>query len=132
MSKYINMFVTVLCINLMLVLGGVIPFEGSLTSHFFTAPNNDLIQGISLAQAFENTTRSISSQSGGATTGLGFIDGIKMLLGIFSFIIDTLTAPIQILFNPALDLPVVFRILVGVPLTITYIFSAIFLLRGNE
>lgn len=132
MSKYINMFITILCIDLMIILGGVMPFEGSLASHFFTAPNNDIMQGISLNTGFENVTKGIPSQSGGATTGLGFIDGIKLILGIFAFVIDMLSAPLQILFNPALNLPIVFRILVGLPLTITFIFSAIFMLRGNE
>ena len=121
----------------MLVLGGVIPFStgiagGNMLNSFFTASNNDLSSGVSINTEFQDVVQSIPEQSGGTTTGIGFIDAIKLMLGVFEFIINTLTAPIQLLFNMNIPLPTTFRILVGLPLTIGYIFAILFFLRGNE
>jgi hypothetical protein len=116
----------------MLVLGGVVPLSGTVVDSFFTSPNNDMSNGVTIDTAFETVVKDVPDQSGGATTGLGFIDSIKMLLGIFKFILSSLTAPFQLLFNPMILLPMTFRILVGLPLTIVYIFGLIGFLGGRD
>lgn len=137
MAKYTGLLITIICIDLMLTLSGKIPFsigvgQGNSLNTFFTAPNNDLQNGVSINTEFQGVLTNITQQSGGATTGLGFIDGIKMVLGVFAFLLVSVTAPLQLLLNPAIDLPLVFRLLFGIPLTILSAFALIGYIRGNE
>ena len=137
MSKYTNILITMMCINIMLVLGGVVSIdsditEGNFLGSFFTFPNNDASQGASINKDFQGKLSNIPAQGGGSTTGLGFIDGIKMLLDLFSFLLVSMSAPLQLIFNPNITLPWVFRLLIGIPLSTIYIFSLVGWLRGNE
>ena len=137
MAKYTALLVTIICINVMLILGGVIPFsagvdQGNSLGGFFTAPNDDIRNGVSIDGEFEGTLTNITQQSGGATTGLGFIDGIKMILGVFKFLLVAVSSPLQLLFNPAIDLPFTFRVIIGLPLTIFTALALVGYIRGNE
>ena len=126
--------ITMLCINLFLVLGGVIPLDanGNYLLTFFKFNNNDIYQPANINNDLGNSINNLPSQGGGATTGLGFIDGIKLFFGVFNVILTTAWAPFQLLFYPSIDLPMIFRIMVALPLTVIYIFTLIGWLRGNE
>ena len=137
MSKYLTILITMICINLTLVLGGIIPInsstqDGNFIISLFSFASNDPTTGVSINSTFQSKVAGLPAQGGSATTGLGFIDGIKMIADLFYFLISTISAPFQLLFNPNIILPSVFRVLVGLPLTILYIFSLIHFLRGNE
>lgn len=139
MSKYLNVLITCICINIMLTLGGYINpsdsvQQGNFLSGFYTLSSNTINEntGATINSDFQSQIANMPQSGGGTTTGLGFIDGIKLFLNLFGFLIASFSAPLQLLFNPNLGLPFVFKMMVALPYTIIYIFSLIGWLRGNE
>jgi hypothetical protein len=133
MAKTEAVLVIMLCINIMLVVGGVLDVdspkeEGGIISSLFSV-GDDFKTG-DLDSNFTSKLEELRQSS--STTSTGFTDTITMFKTIFSFIFDTLTAPLQLLFNSKLGLPNVFRFMVGLPLTILWIFTIIRFLRKGD
>lgn len=117
--------IIILCVNIVLTLSGVLNTsdEGNIINSFFKT-NGEEIQDLN--QNFEDEVTQVTSS--GAVTGTefeGFTDLPTALAGIFKFIVGSLTAPFQLFLNPKLNLPLVFRWLVGLPLSLLWIFSII-------
>lgn len=137
-SSYIKALVPMLCINIILIMFGYIhttdpASSGNSLSSFFSFSSQDDLGTASINPTFENKVKDIPSQgAAGTSTGFSVIDGIKLVLGLVSFLLATITAPFQLLFNPAINVPSSIRFLFGFPYTIIYIFTLIGLARGSE
>lgn len=140
-----------LCINIMLVLGGIFDeaalydtssqgldnakSEGNILPAFFQFTNGttgraevtDFNQNIS--DEFSGIT-----SAGGVNVGAfqGFTDAIALVRSIGSFLVDVVTAPFQLLFNPNLQLPYEFRMMFGLPYSLLYVFAFIRWFRTGD
>ena len=139
MSKFVNILIPLLCIDLMLMLGMPNEFglaslsQGNLVPSFFSLNDNSITSdNIAVNSNFEGAIKNLPEQGGSSTTGFGIIDGIKLMLGFFGFIVGSVFVPFTLLFNPALQLPIVFRILVGLPLCVANVIALISFVRGND
>jgi len=98
MADTTNVLVVMLCINIMLVLGGVFSVEAdadneaSMLTSLFTFVDDEEVSDISAS--LKNETEDIGSE-GTITTGdlLGFTDIPGALLNFFKFLLISVTAP---------------------------------------
>lgn len=129
MADFRDALIIMMSINIMLVLGGVMEItapkeQGNMIGNFYTINEGGEVADIDpeFKLEVEGITSKGTVQEGGFE---GFTDLPSSLSGIFSFIITSLTAPFQLLFNPNLELPFAFRMMIGLPLTIFWVFSII-------
>lgn len=147
--KLDELILVMLCINIMLVLGGVFDERQLYDSTLKSQAKQD---GNFLPQLFKFTNNSIGdpqiqdfsdnlsgeitglSSSGGVTVGSfeGFTDLVKLVRSLFGFLIDVMTAPFQLMANPNLGLPFEFRMMIGLPFSILYLFALVRWLRTGE
>lgn len=133
MAKTEAILVIMLCINIMLVVGGVLETDtpqekGGMLSSLFSI--NNKFDTADLTGNFTTELEELRQSS--STTATGFTDTITMIKGIVSFLFNTVTAPLQLLFNTNIDLPNVVRFMIALPLTVLWIFTLIRFFRKGD
>lgn len=129
MADFRDILIIMMSINIMLVLGGALDItstreEGNLIGSFYTFNEDGEARDVNAE--FKEEVEGITSKGAVTEGGFeGFTDLPSAASGIFSFLIKSLTAPFQLLFNPNLELPFPFRMMIGLPLTVFWIFSLI-------
>ncbi len=129
MADFRDMLIIMMSINIMLVLGGALDItaersQGNMIGDFYVVSESGEVADVDpeFKEEVEGVTSKGAVQEGGFE---GFTDMPSSISGIFSFLIKSITAPFQLLFNPNLELPFAFRMMIGLPLTIFWIFSII-------
>ena len=129
MADFRDLLIIMMSINIMLVLGGALDStstreEGNLIGDFYSLNEGGEVGDID--SNFKSEVEGITSKGAVTEGGFeGFTDLPSAASGIFSFLLRSITAPFQLLFNPNLELPFAFRMMIGLPLTIFWIFSLI-------
>ena len=131
--KFLPILMLLLCINIVLVYSGILNTndEGVILKSFITTTDNNNIVGYN--QNLTDNIKGITSQGTVSGSGFeGFTDLPSTIKTIFSFLISSLTAPFQLWLNPKLELPLIFQWLIGLPLSVLWIFSLIGYWRNGE
>lgn len=127
----------VLCINLMLYVGGVRTFDGDIVS--FTLKTSGSIEdgNFTVHNLRENITGMIpetpetAEAQTGDTGGWNLIDGLYMGWSIILFILNILTAPLGI-FLSVPELPPVITLLFGLPVAVLFIIAGVYFIRSGK
>jgi len=137
MSKMLIALTVLLCMDVMLYLGGFRLFEGDILQSFYNIGSNDDVLGFS--GSLNDTLPSsvlISGQSegGGEANPSDFriTDIPKMLFDTFKFLFNIMFAPVAIFTSPQLNLPVELRFMIGLPFGIIMFFLVIGWWRGGS
>ena len=129
MAEFRDILIIMMSINIMLVLGGALDItatsdQGNMIGDFYKVNEGGEVADID--EEFKAEVEGITSKGAVHEGGFeGFTDIHSSISGVFSFLIKSITAPFQLLFNPNLELPFEFRMMVGLPLTIFWILSLI-------
>lgn len=130
------LLILLLMINLMLVLGGVMDTtaekgQGGVLSSLFDINNTNNPKDID--EGFKETTQNITS--GGVVSGTdfeGFTDSPSAVATMFNRLFDISTAAFQLIFNPNISLPIQLRLILGLPLSVAWIFALIAFWRTGD
>lgn len=130
------LLILLLMINLMLVLGGVMDTtaekgQGGVLSSLFDINNTNNPKDID--EGFKETTQNITS--GGVVSGTdfeGFTDSPSAVATMFNLLFDMSTAAFQLIFNPNISLPIQLRLILGLPLSVAWIFALIAFWRTGD
>lgn len=130
------LLILLLMINLMLVLGGVMDStaekgQGGVLSSLFDINNTNNPKDID--EGFKETTQNITS--GGVVSGTdfeGFTDSPSAVATMFNRLFDISTAAFQLIFNPNISLPIQLRLILGLPLSVAWIFALIAFWRTGD
>lgn len=129
MADFRDVLIIMMSINIMLVLGGALDInstreEGNIIGDFYVISDRGEVGDID--PEFKSEVEGITSKGAVTEGGFeGFTDLPSAASGIFSFLIKSISAPFQLLFNPDLELPFVFRMMFGLPISIFWIFTLI-------
>jgi|TARA_R100000789_G_scaffold43668_1_gene44948 hypothetical protein len=131
MANLIKIITFMLCINIMLYLGGFQLIEGDILNKFFEIEGNS-IKGLN--STFNEDIPTTPQIAGIDTTTSDFriTDIPKTLLRLFRFMLNIMLAPIAIFGSPQLNLPFIFQMMIGVPITIIFIIIIVDWWRGND
>ena len=136
MAKIEGVLVTMLCINIMMVIGGVFTVDadnttGNMLSTLFSFEGDE---ASGLSADFQEEVEGVGSEGALQTTSdfEGFTDLPRAILNMFKFLLISLTAPLVLLFNPDLQLPYQFRLMVALPMSIIWIFAIIRFFRKGD
>jgi len=135
MSTTRNILLLVLCINLMLLLGGfelVKVGDKNMVETFVTLDENNT--PTSLSSSINDTLPTVEKGfiSGAITTLVNvFVDGLAMISDFFTFLINITLAPLAI-FTSIPNMPQVVKLLLGVPLLVMYILGLVWFARGGS
>ena len=136
MAKVEGVLVVILCINIMLVIGDVFTVdttstEGNILASLFSFEGKE---AANLNPEFQSEVESVGSEGALQTTSSfeGFTDLPRALFGLFKFLLISLTAPLVLLFNPVLQLPYQFRLMVALPMSVVWIFAIIRFFRKGD
>lgn len=120
--------VLILCLNIVLFVGGVRVIEGDSPINNFidtTAySNNNTVQ---ISDDFKDSVPSNFERTG-ETSGLSFIDTLQAITGFLIFIVNIIFTPIGLFAT----LPKVVGIMVGVPILIASVISLIYFIRSGR
>lgn len=131
MSNLIVSTVILLCINVALYLGGFTLVDGDIMQQIFEVSQGKPT-GISgdLNESIPRTTQISGIDS--TSSDFRIVDALKTLFSLFLFLLNILLAPLAIFTDPGLNLPVELQFLIGVPITLIYLFVIINWWRGND
>ncbi len=127
-----------LCINIMLYLGGYVVFDGDIMHLFFSIDDdNKNIVGFSkeLNDSLPSSTLIAGQSEGGleaSPSDFRLTDIPKTLFLFFKFLFNVFFAPIALFTFPGFNFPVEIKLMMALPLTLVYIFLLINWWRGND
>lgn len=127
----------VLCINIMLYVGGVRTFDGDIVSYTLKTSGSLENDTFAVHNLRENITGMIpenfetSDAQTGDTGGWNLIDGLYMGWSIVAFVLNILTAPLGI-FLSVPELPPVIVLLFGLPIAVLFIIAGIYFIRSGK
>lgn len=133
MANIAWLIILMICINLSLVLGGVMDAtapkqEGGIISSFFNVNNTLNVKDMN--SDFTSEAQNVTAKGVVAGTEFeGFTDTPSAVSSLVGFLFDVSTAPFQLLINPTLELPIQFRVFIGFPLSIMWIFAIVSFFR---
>lgn len=137
MSRMLVALTVLMCMNVMLYLGGFRVFDGDVVERFYKITANNDIVGFS--SSFNDTLPEsvlIAGQSEGGVEAdpadFRFTDIPKMLFETFKFLFNIMFAPVAIFTSPELNLPMEIRFMFGLPFGIIMFFLVINWWRGND
>ncbi|GAI88022.1 unnamed protein product [marine sediment metagenome] len=136
MAKIEGILVVMLCINIMLVIGGIFDVDTGSTSGNIIASlfafEGDETSGLSAD--FQEEVEGVGSEGALQTTSgfEGFTDLPRAIFNMFKFLLISLTAPLVLFFNPVLQLPYQFRLMVALPMSIVWILAIIRFFRKGD
>lgn len=137
MSRMLLAVTVLLCMNIMLYMGGFKALDGDLVELLFTIEADNTPVGFS-QQLNETLPRSIlitgQSEGGGEADPSDFriSDIPKTIFSLFKFLFNIMFAPIGIFTSPALNLPPQIQIMLALPFGFIYMFIIINWWRGND
>lgn len=137
MAKFETILATMLCINLMLVLGGIFEpdakaSEGNILTKFFKFNYTTNTGGFSDELSEESEGLFTGSFVKEGDSDFSFLDFVLIIKDLIGFLFNTITAPLQLFLNPNLNLPLQFRLMIGMPYSFLYLFTIIrFWRRGD-
>ena len=127
----------VLCINLMLYVGGVRTFDKDIVSYALSSSgdlenDNFTINGLNkgVTGLIPQDPETAEAQTGD-TGGFNIIDSLYMGWGIIAFILNILTAPLGI-FLAIPDLPPIISLLFGLPIAILFVLAGLYFIRSGK
>ena len=126
MSLFVKALVMVLCINIMITIGGVSLGGDDALSKFIDIGDDRLTISSGL-----NDTIPMSLESGSINAdagGFSFIDGVRMVFGFIRFIFTIFVAPLY--WGFALGFPLWLQIILFMP-TILLLIGGLFVIRGS-
>lgn len=129
MSKMLGALIVMVCMNIMLTLGGF-SVTNDIAKAFFDIDDAHNIQGLS-SDLNSSIPRSVDisgqSEGGGEVDENDFkvTDIPKTLFSLFLFLLDVAFAPVSLMTSSSLGLPVEIRFMIGVPYGIIMIFLII-------
>lgn len=130
MGSLIHIITFILCINIMLYLGGFSLIEGDILQEFFELNAGD-ITGITTE--FGEAIPDQPTVAGIDTAGdFRMTDIPKTIWKIVLFLLNVMLAPLALFASPELNLPVAFRFMIGVPIALIFIFVIIDWIRGHD
>lgn len=129
MSKMLGALIVLVCMNVMLTLGGF-SVTHDINERFFNIDSEHNIQGISsgLNESIPYAVEiSAQSEGGGEVEQNDFklTDIPKTLFSMFLFLLDVAFAPIAIFTSSTLGLPTEIKFMLGVPYGIIMLFLVI-------
>ena len=120
--------IMILCLNIVLFVGGVRVIEDTNTLNRFidvnSYSNNDTI---SVSDSFKGSVPT-SYESTGETSGLNFIDSIRAVTGFLSFMVNIIFTPIGLFAS----LPPIAGLIIGLPLLVAGVVSLIYFIRSGK
>lgn len=130
------LLILLLMINLMLVLGSVMDStaekgQGGVLSSLFDINNTNNPKDID--EGFKEAAGNVTS--GGVVSGTdfeGFTDSPSAVATMFNRLFDISTAAFQLIFNPNISLPIQLRLILGLPLSVAWIFALIAFWRTGD
>jgi len=132
MGDFIKIFIVLLCINIVLRLGGFTVIEGDILTDFIEIGDNNELKGLN--SSFVSTIP-VQPQVAGidaSTTDFRIVDALKTVFSIFLFLLNIILAPLAIFTAPQLNLPIAFQFMIGIPVLMAWIFMIIAWWRGND
>lgn len=137
MSKMLIALTVLMCMNILLYLGGYRVVEGDILSRFYRISSEDNIEGF--AGGFNNTLPSsilIAGQSEGgievSADDFRIVSIPRMLFDLFKFLFNIMFAPVAIFNSPQLNLPMEIKFMLGLPFGIIMFFLVIGWWRGTD
>jgi len=136
MSKMVIALTTLVCINILLVLGGF-SLSTDITRLFYNIGDDNQIKGYT-GSLNDSIPKSVliagQSEGGGEAQPSDFriTDVPKMLFEMFVFLFDVMFAPIAIFSSPTLNLPMEIRFMLAAPIGIILFFLGVNWWRGND
>lgn len=125
MGTATKILVLILTINMILYLGGMRVFQNDFLNNFVDING----ETITPSESFINATPS-SPYTGGTLTptdgSFSFIDALALAWDIIKLLLNLSFAPIALFYG----MPLVLILLLGVPLSIVYVFSLVMIIRG--
>ena len=131
MGNLIRIITLMLCINIMLYLGGFTLFEGDILHRFFTINDREIT---GLNESFKGSIPTQPQVAGitGSDTDYRLTDIPKTIFALFLFLLNIMLAPLAIFTAPELNLPIEIGFMIGVPLALIMVFMIVDWLRGND
>lgn len=132
MGDFIKILIVLLCINIVLRLGGFAVIEGDILTDFIEIGDNNELKGLN--SSFVSTIP-VQPQVAGidtSTSDFRIVDALKTVFSIFLFLLNIILAPLAIFTAPQLSLPIAFQYMIGVPILMAWIFVIIAWWRGND
>lgn len=130
MSKMLIALTVLICMNILLYLGGFRVFEGDILSRFYRISEDNTIEGFT--SGFNDTLPKdilIVGQSEGGleATPADFrvVSIFRMIFGLFKFLFNIMFAPVAIFTSPQLNLPMEIQFMLGLPFGIIMFFLAL-------
>ena len=136
MSRMVIALTVLVCMNVLLVLGGF-SLSGDLTKKFYKISSTNEIQGYS-GSLNDSIPKSVliagQGEGGGEANPSDFriTDVPKMLFNLFTFLFDVMFAPVAIFTSPVLNFPVEIKFMIAVPYGIIFLFLIVNWWRGND
>jgi len=131
MGNLIKIIVVMLCIDIMLYLGGFTLIEGDILQRFFSINADG-----DVTQLSSNISDAIPQ--GVVVAGIDTSDDFRItdiprtLLDLFLVFVNIIAAPIALFSAPQLSLPLPFRLMFGVPITIIFLIVVVDWFRGHD
>lgn len=136
MSKMLTALTILVCMDIMLVLGGF-SLSTDITRIFFNININNEIQGYT-PELNDSIPRSVliagQSEGGGEAQPSDFriTDIPKMFFEVFLFLLDVIFAPVAIFTSPTLNFPVEIKLMLAAPWGIIFFFLVLGWFRGGS
>ncbi len=136
MSKMLTALTVLICINILLVLGGF-SLSTDITRVFFNIDSNNEIQGYTgnLNASIPNSVLIAGQSEGGGEaepSNFRITDVPKMLFDMFLFLLDVVFAPVAIFTSPTLAIPTQIKYMIATPFGIIFLFLVVGWWRGGS
>lgn len=131
-STLTKALILILCINILLYIGGV-RVVASSTAGDFMGRFIDTSTNQSLAPGFTGLNESLTdfSQSGGIVSDtFSFIDAIRVIIDFFIFLVNIVFTPFGLFISGGL--PPIVGLIVGLPLTVIMLVGLAYFIRGGN
>lgn len=115
-----------LCINIMLTIGGISLGGDDIVSKFFSVSGSQITASADLNESLPVSLE--QGSFGAGTTTFSFIDGLKMIFGVILMVLSIAIAPVY--WGLVLGFPM-WLCLLFIPPTIMFILGIIYTIRGG-
>lgn len=136
MSKMVTALTVLVCMNVLLVLGGF-RISADITKVFYKIDDDNNIQAYTgdLNKSIPTSVLIAGQSEGGGEadpSDFRITDVPKMLFNMFLFLLDVVFAPVAIFTSPVLDFPTEIRFMIAAPLGIIFFFLVLGWWRGGS
>lgn len=135
MSKVIIAITILLCMNIMLYMGGIKAFDGDIIDLFFEITADNKPTGLTGALNDSIPREVIVSGEGGGEAepdDFRVSDIPRTIFALFKLLLNLMFAPIGFFTSAEFNFPIEISFLFGLPFTILYVFIVINWWRGTD